>query len=219
MSAVVDRSPERIRDAERSRGAILASAERLFAERGYDGASLSDIGGAAGLSRGAPSYFFGSKAQLYSEVLAGVFGSRQEAVARAFVPVHDWCEEAGAVELLHKALSSAAAGYIRHLDQHPTFVALIMREELDRGERLNRASRSSTAMRDAFGAVRKAGQRRGVGAFRVEEAVLLFTALTFAPFSYRHTLMPAVGIDLSSDSGRRRQARLAADQLMHLLRA
>jgi hypothetical protein len=107
---------------------------------------------------------------------------------------------------------------MRHLDGHPSFVALIMREDLDGGERLSAASRSSTAMLDAFAAVRKAGPRRGVRAFRVEEAVLLFTALTFTPFSYRHTLMPALGIDLASARDLRRQARLTADQLMHLLR-
>jgi AcrR family transcriptional regulator len=218
MSTVAERAPERVRDAERSRSAMLAAAERLFAERGYDGTSLSDIGGAAGLSRGAPSYFFGSKARLYSEVLAAVFGSRQEAAAQAFAPVRGWCEGVDPVDALEDGLRSAAGGYMRHLDGHPSFVALIMREDLDGGERLSAASRSSTAMLDAFAAVRKAGPRRGVRAFRVEEAVLLFTALTFTPFSYRHTLMPALGIDLASARDLRRQARLTADQLMHLLR-
>lgn len=197
---------------------MLAVAERLFAERGYDGTSLSDIGGAAGLSRGAPSYFFGSKSRLYSEVLAAVFGSRQEAAALAFAPVHGWCEGTDPVDALEDGLRSAAAGYMRHLDRHPTFVALIMREDLDGGERLSAAGRSSTAMLDAFTAVRKAGARRGLRAFRVEEAVLLFTALTFTPFSFRHTLMPAVGRDLTSERDLRRQARLTAGQLMHLLR-
>jgi AcrR family transcriptional regulator len=210
---------ERLRDAERSRAAILIAAERLFAERGYDGTSLSDIGSAAGLSRATPSYFFGSKAKLYSEVLTNVFGSRQEAAVRAFAPVRAWCEGGGSVELLRQGLVRAASGYMRHLADHPTFVALVMREELDGGERLREATYSSTAMRDAFSAVKKVGRRRGVGSFRVDEAVLLFTSLTFAPFSYRRTLMPAVGVDLTADAGRRRQSRLAADQLMHLMGA
>jgi AcrR family transcriptional regulator len=218
MSNAADRAPGRARDVERSRSAVLGAAERLFAEHGYDGASLSDIGGAAGLSRGAPGYLFGSKAHLYSEVLAAVFGSRQEATAEAFAPVRGWCEGVEPVDALEDGLGSAATRYMRHLDRHPTFVALIMREDLDGGERLSAATRSSTAMLDAFTAVRKAGPRRGVRAFRVEEAVLLFTALTFTPFAYRHTLMPALDMDPSSERDLRRQARLTARQLMHLLR-
>jgi TetR/AcrR family transcriptional regulator len=218
-SAALAEPPERLRDAERSRAAILAAAERLFAERGYEGASLSDIGSAAGLSRGTPGYFFGSKAKLYSEVLSGAFGSRQEAATRAFAAVHAWCEDDGGVELLRDPLLRAANGYMRYLHENPTFVALVMREELDGGERLRHATSSSTAMRDAFSAVHRADRRRGVRSFRVEEAVLLFTVLTFGPYSLRRTLMPRVGIDLRTDAGRRRQARVVADQVLHLISA
>jgi AcrR family transcriptional regulator len=208
---------EKIRDAERSRAAILAAAARLFAQRGYAGTSLSDIGAAARLSRGAPSYFFGSKERLYSEVLSDVFGTRQQATELAFAPVHAWCDGRGGPQALQRALLGAADGYMRYLAEHPTFVALIMREELDGGTRLSGPSRASTAMKDAFSAVRRAGAKRGVCEFRVEEAVLLFVALTFAPFSYRHTLMPAVGRDLAAPRGRREQAELVAGQLVQLL--
>ena len=208
---------EKLRDAERSRESILSAAERLFAERGYDGTSLNEIGAAAGLSRGAPSYFFGSKGRLYAGVLTRVFGWRQAATERAFAAVREWCHGEGGPDALAVALASAAAGYIEFLAEHPSFVSLIMREELDGGERLATLGHSSTAMQDAFGAVRRAGARRGVRAFEVDEAVPLFIALTFAPFSYRHTLMRAVQRDMSSPHGRRRQAKLAVEQLMRLL--
>ena len=61
--------PERIRDAERSRLAILDAAEQLFAEQGYDATSLTQVGAAAGVSRGTPGYFFRSKPELYQAVL------------------------------------------------------------------------------------------------------------------------------------------------------
>jgi TetR/AcrR family transcriptional regulator len=216
--AVVAAPPrEKIRDAERSRAAILSAAERLFAERGYDGASLNDIGAAAGLSRGTPGYFFGSKEQLYAEVLSAVFATRQEATERAFEPVQAWCEGRAGPDALRRLLTDAATDYMRYLVEHPSFVALIMREELDGGTRLNAESRSSTAMRDAFQAVRRAGRKRGLRPFRTEEAVLLFVALTFAPFSYRNTLLRATGVDMTSPRGRRQQARFAVDQLMHLI--
>jgi AcrR family transcriptional regulator len=207
----------RLRDAERSRVAILDAATRLFAARGYGGASMSEIGAAAGLSRGAPGYLFGSKQSLYGEVLAAVFGDRQQATEHAFARVHAWCEGDADLAQLRAALAAAADGYVSFLHEHPAFVALIMREELDGGSRLGRASRSSTAMQDAFEAVRRAGAKRGLRPFRVEQAVLLFVSLTFAPFSYRHTLLRSVGLELISERGRRRQARLAAAQLMNLV--
>jgi AcrR family transcriptional regulator len=217
LTSVAAPPRERIRDAQRSRAAILAAAERLFAERGYGGASMSEIGAAAGLSRGAPGYLFGAKERLYADVLAAVFGRRQLATERAFAPVHAWCQRERGRDALADALARAADGYTRYLVEDPAFVALIMREELDGGARLRAASRSSTAIEDAFGALRRAGARRGIGRFRVEEAVLLFVALTFAPFSYRNTLGRAVKRDLASARARRRQAELVADQLMHLL--
>jgi len=207
----------RLRDAERSRVAILEAATRLFAAHGYDGASMSEIGAGAGLSRGAPGYLFGSKQSLYGEVLAAVFSTRQQATEHAFARVRAWCESDAELAQLRPALAAAAEGYMGFLHEHPAFVALIMREELDGGNRLEGASRRSTAMDDAFQALRRAGAKRGLRAFQVPEAVLLFVSLTFAPFSYRHTLLRSVGLEVISERGRQRQARLAATQLMNLV--
>jgi TetR/AcrR family transcriptional regulator len=53
------------RDADRSRQTILDVAEQLFAEHGFEAVTMERIGRAAGLSRGAPGYYFGSKDALY----------------------------------------------------------------------------------------------------------------------------------------------------------
>jgi AcrR family transcriptional regulator len=211
------RASERSRDAERSREAILSAADALFAEHGYDATSLSDIGARAGLSRGAPSYFFGSKERLYVEVLERAFAARQSATEAAFEPVRAWCAGDDGIRALRKALASAAAGYMDFLATRPTFVTLIMREELGAGRRIRERAGASTAMQDAFAAVRRTGRRRGLRAFDVDEAVLLFIALTFAPFSYQATLMRALGRDLSRAADRRRQIGFAVDQLTYLL--
>lgn len=59
----------RQRDAARSRAAILDAAEALFAEHGFDAVTLAQIGAAAGVSRGTPGYFFGTKEALYRLVV------------------------------------------------------------------------------------------------------------------------------------------------------
>jgi TetR/AcrR family transcriptional regulator len=57
------------RDADRSRAAILDAAERLFAEHGFDAVTMAQVGAAAGVSRGTPGYFFGTKEALYRVVI------------------------------------------------------------------------------------------------------------------------------------------------------
>lgn len=208
---------EKLRDAARSREAILDAAESLFAERGFDGASLQEIGAAAGLSRATPSYFFGSKERLYRAVLERVFAARQQATADAFAPVRAWCEGAAGRTELAKALALAAEGYLRFLLERPAFVRLLVWEELGAGERLRSATGDSTAMRDAFGALRAAGRTRGLAAFDVDEATLLFVSLTFAPLAHRATLMAALERDLSDAAVRCKHVKLVVDQLMALL--
>jgi AcrR family transcriptional regulator len=210
-------APEKIRDAQRSREAILEAAELLFSERGYDAASLGEIAAQAGLSRGTPSYFFGSKEQLYIEVLNHAFESRQEATEAAFEPVRAWAAGAGDLGALRRAVAAAAEQYMTFLARHSSFVQLIMREELAGGSRLRARTAPSNAMRDAFGTLRRVPRARGLKPFEVDDAIVLFVSLTFTPASYRNTLMRAVNRDPDDPSLRRRQAKLVAGQMMQLL--
>ncbi len=219
MPGVIAQMPDRTRDAQRSRNAILGAAESLFAEHGYDGTSLAEIAAHAGLSRGTPSYFFGAKEQLYLDVLDRAFLARQAATEAAFEPVHAWCAGGLGLGELRVALGAAAEDYLRFLSQKPSFVRLVVQEELGGGQRLRRRATPSTALEDAFRALRRAGPPRGLSTFEVSDAVLLFIALTFAPVSYRNTLMRAVDRDLERPAGRRAQVRLIVEQLMHLIAA
>ena len=54
---------------ERSRERILTAALGIFAAKGYEASSISDITDAAGVSRGLVAYYFGSKEQLAAELL------------------------------------------------------------------------------------------------------------------------------------------------------
>jgi AcrR family transcriptional regulator len=54
---------------ERSRERILGAALEVFAEKGYEAASISDVTARAGVSRGLVSYYFASKHQLAAELL------------------------------------------------------------------------------------------------------------------------------------------------------
>lgn len=208
----------RIRDADRSRGSILDAAERLFAERGFEAVSLQQIGDAAGLSRGTPGYFFGSKQDLYVAVLKRVFADREEASTRAFAPVRAWCESARAGSL-RGPLTHAIESYMSFLLARPAFVRLVVREELRGGEGLRLAGRESSAMREALAAVRTVARKRSLRRFDVDDAVLVLVSLTFSPLSQQSTFMLALARNLGDAAVRRRHVRLVVQQMLYLLGA
>ena len=64
-AAVKVRAPRRTSGGAATRERIVASAERLFAERGYSGVSMPAIAAAAGITAGAIYKHFESKEQLF----------------------------------------------------------------------------------------------------------------------------------------------------------
>jgi AcrR family transcriptional regulator len=59
-----------VKHKEQSRAKILESARQLFRRRGFEGASIDQVMGAAGLTRGAFYAHFDSKEHLVQQVLA-----------------------------------------------------------------------------------------------------------------------------------------------------
>lgn len=68
---------QRKRDAAATRASILASARRSFAAAGYDGAGVREIAQAAGITAMLVNRYFGSKEQLFAEVLATIYSEPQ----------------------------------------------------------------------------------------------------------------------------------------------
>ncbi|MBB5913849.1 AcrR family transcriptional regulator [Nocardia transvalensis] len=60
----------RKRDAVATRRAILVAAQELFAERGYDRATVRDIAGRAGVNQALLFRYFGNKDELFRAAIA-----------------------------------------------------------------------------------------------------------------------------------------------------
>lgn len=71
------------KDAVRTRAALLAAATECFARRGYEDTNIRQVCAKAGANLGAVSHYFGSKEQLYREVLVL---AHRELVDRVPVP-------------------------------------------------------------------------------------------------------------------------------------
>jgi TetR/AcrR family transcriptional regulator len=211
--------PAKIRDAGRTRRQVLDAAEELFARRGFDATSLADIGEAAGVSRGTPSYFFGTKEQLYQAVLERMYRDRTAALEPAFAPLTRWAQADEPAESLEAVLTRSVTGYLEFLRGRPSFVDLFSREALAGGERLTRIEPGSTVMEDAFAALREHGRRHGLRDFDVSEAVTCLVALGYMPIAHRGTLLRRQGLRLDDPDFVTGRTRQIVDVLLHLLQA
>jgi AcrR family transcriptional regulator len=192
----------------------------LFAEHGFDGASLAVIGAEAGVSRGTPGYFFGSKEGLYAEVLQRVDVRRDAALRPAFAPLVEWAasDPAPTGPTLEDVLGRAVDGYLAFLYEHPSYVALIEREAIAGGRRLAATSHHSTVVEDGFRALRRGARRHGLRQFDVKSVKLSFVALCFFPLAHRATFLPAIGLDPDSPRFLAQRRRQVLDVLLHLIR-
>lgn len=176
------------RDAARTRAAILDAAEELFAERGYEAVSLSEVGEAAGVSRGTPGYFFGNKEGLYRAVLDRTISASQGLVDRMRAQ-----SAAGASR--DEIIGEAISGYVDLLASRPTYVRLIQWETLKGGRFLGEAVPHVTAIQ---GALEILGQLAGgEEEDRLDSAHLLVSilGLCWFPFAHADTALRTLGLD------------------------
>lgn len=218
MASAATEPRVKTRDAERSRQAILRAAEALFAERGFDAASLAEIGELAGVSRGTPSYFFGSKEELYLAVLERMTADRTARLEPAFQPLVEWAEAKPPNRVpLRAVLSRAVGAYLEFLRERPAFVDIIEREALDGGGRLAGLELESTVMEDAFGALRRRARAHGLRRFDPTEAVICLIALGYLPVAHRETILRRNGLSLDDPAFARRRRRQIVDLLLQMI--
>jgi AcrR family transcriptional regulator len=67
-------------EPDQRRREILAAARRLFSERGFSAVSTSEIAAEAGVARGLINHYFGTKRELYLEVVREMVRFRSQPV-------------------------------------------------------------------------------------------------------------------------------------------
>ena len=217
MPTTSDPGAVRTRDAQRSRDAILDAAETLFARDGYEAVSLAAIGDAAGLSRGTPSYFFGSKEELYVAVLERLYAARSAALQPAFAPLAAWADATRPEQPLRAVLTRSVEAYLRFLCERPAYVDLIEREALAGGDRLRALENQSTVMEETFGLLRRRARAHGLRSFDVDEVILTLVGLGYAPVALRHTMLRRQGTAIDDPGFIAKRRNHVVDVLLHLL--
>jgi AcrR family transcriptional regulator len=161
-----------------TRQRILEVARTLFAREGFDGTSIRDVTGRAGVNLGAVTYHFGSKQALY------------EATIRSFIdPLRGRFDEAAAapgpvVDRIEAAVRALAAFF----DENPDIPSLIM-HEISRGGPLPHPIRDW--VRHALGTLgRLVAEGQADGTIVAGHPALTAASLIAQPFFFAVTRRP-----------------------------
>jgi TetR/AcrR family transcriptional regulator len=203
--------PERIRDAERSRAAILDAAERLFAEQGFDATSLTQVGAAAGVSRGTPGYFFRTKAELYQAVLDRSLAEVRDAVRVGRERALASNESAETI------LAGAVSDYFDFLSARPYFIRLIEREALSNAPPPAGVDHLS-AGQEALAAISAELGLDDTPSGEASQLLLSIISLCWFPLIHSRTVAPAVGVSLSDPDALERRRGHVISLVLHGLR-
>lgn len=103
---------------QRTRGKVIEASRRLFAQRGYDAATIRDIAREAGMSTGAVFANFQDKSELFDTVLA-------EDLARLAAALTGGIKDG--TDLKSRLLGGFVAGYEATLEQLPLVQAVVAR--------------------------------------------------------------------------------------------
>jgi AcrR family transcriptional regulator len=204
-------NPDRTRNPDRSRAAILDAAERLFAVQGYEATSLNQVGTAAGVSRGTPGYFFGSKSELYQAVLDRSFAEVRDAVREGRARALASAQSADTI------LAGAVSDYFDFLAARPNFIRLIEREALNGGRLFEGVSHLS-AGQEALAAISVELGLDDSPSGDAAHLLLSIISLCWFPLIHARTVAPAVGVGLEDVEDLERRKRQVISLVLHGIR-
>lgn len=167
------------------RDEVLDVATQMFAEKGYDGASMQDVAERAALGKASLFYYFASKDLLYEAVLDRVVRSFAEPLAAIYASAGTFTER---LDALTRTITEA-------LGARPYAARLLLRETMNPVERASFAPRVLMVLEAGAAWVRR-GQEDG--AFAEGDArhlVLSILGMHILPFALDGLVARYIGAD------------------------
>ena len=174
--------------AEASKTAILDAAEALFAEKGYEATSLQEICDRAGVTRGLPTYFFGSKEGLYRAVLERIFALSLTHELLKLLREQAQQADARPEEGLRVVIERLFDFFVTH----PTFIRITEWEALNGGRYLGNLPRLVTTLREAVNVL----QEEARWPIDAEQFLIDLVALCWFPLAQAQTFLKPLGVDI-----------------------
>ncbi|MFQ5698219.1 MAG: TetR/AcrR family transcriptional regulator [Myxococcota bacterium] len=191
---------------ERTRERILSVAEKLFAERGFAGASLRDVAGRVGIRTPSLYNHFSSKEALYEAVLS-----------RAIRPLVELLSDVAARDAPRQSSRVIVERVMEHLRQHPLLPRLVQQEVVCGGERLSPALREwlGPIFAHAHHLTRERSRRWSPD--EIPHVVLAIYNAVLGYFTMAPLCAEIGGLDLLSSAALERQTRILGELAESLL--
>ena len=173
----------------RTRQKVLDAARSLFAERGYEPATIRDIAKGAGMSTGAVFANFQDKAELFEAVLTEDMAGLAEVMLNG----------AGNGSTRDRLVNALTAGYHGSIDQLPLFQAIVARSWFQPVAAETRQRAATQGLTDVISDILRAGI--GAGEIKQDADVALLTELTWDAYlsNYRRAAYDGWTVDQLAD--------------------
>src|SRR5882672_5962060 len=197
-----------------TRDSILQAAVKVFAERGLGGGRINLISRAARSNERMIYYYFGSKEQLFVEVLGKIYRDMWEAESALDLDLADPAD----------ALAQIVRFTMDHYLAHPEMLALLNNENLHKGRYVSKSKTmkdlSSPAL-DLMGRIYRRGVeqgvfRRGISPLHIYLSIM---ALNYFYVSNRYTLSSFLGIDQMAEDNLSAWRAWVADTVLRAVQA
>lgn len=184
----------------RTRQKVLDAARGLFAERGYEPATIRDIAKSAGMSTGAVFANFQDKAELFEAVLTEDMAGLAETMKTG----------AGQGSTRDRLVNALSAGYHGSIDQLPLFQAIVARSWFQPVAAETRQREATEGLTAVIGDILRDGVASGE--LKQDADVPLLTELSWDAYlsNYRRAAYDGWTVDQLADHvGRQMDALLA----------
>jgi AcrR family transcriptional regulator len=206
-------TPEKQRDAARTRAELLEVATEVFSEHGYSGARVDEIAERTRTTKRMIYYYFGGKEQLYLAALEAAYREIREAEQELQV---------SALEPL-EAIRAIAELTFDHHHRHQAFVRLVAVENVHHGQFIRKidslrslSNPIATLLDEVLARGKEAGVlREDVDAVDVRMAISAFCVFQVANNA---TFGHLFARDMSSPQVRERHRRILGDMVVGWLR-
>ncbi|MBT8769200.1 TetR family transcriptional regulator [Metapseudomonas boanensis] len=199
---------------EKTREDILKAAIAEFVQQGLSGARVDSIAERMQTSKRMIYYYFGSKEQLYVEVLEKLYGDIRSTEGKLHLA------ELDPREAIHRLVEFT----FDHHEKHVDFVRIVSIENIHHGEYVKQSaairSMSNTIL-DALGDILRRGEAEGVFRPGVNplDVHLLISSFCFYRVSNRSTFGEIFQIDLADEQVKQRHKVMICESVLRYLQA